>query len=172
MEAEIRYLLTPDIDPGTFMPEDPGSFMFLVQMIAGPAGEEGEESFSFEVCTPGWLQEQARAGGPVSGRHRVIVGAFGWPALQRYFELLVSRRGDRDWHQTAVKLGRYGQWEFEDCDPGPGARSLPPGPACCCGSRGRDRLAGCGGRPRTGELRGEMTRLNDRLARAGGSWPG
>lgn len=55
MRAEIRHLLTPDIDPDTFVPDDPERFSFLVQMLAGPLSEEGEESFQFNVCTPGWL---------------------------------------------------------------------------------------------------------------------
>jgi hypothetical protein len=41
MHAEIRHLLTPDIDPDTYVPDDPDRFMFLVQMLAGPAGEKG-----------------------------------------------------------------------------------------------------------------------------------
>ncbi|WP_086846907.1 immunity 8 family protein [Amycolatopsis kentuckyensis] len=114
--AEIRYLLTPDIEPETYVPEDPERFMFLVQLIAGPAGEPGEESFDFEVCSPGWLAEQAR-GGPVSGRHHVIVGRFDWPALVAYFEDLVARCTGADWAEVAAKLSRYGHWEFEDYRP-------------------------------------------------------
>lgn len=52
MQAEIRHLLTPDIDPDTYVPDDPDRFLFLVQMLAGTAGQPGEESFQFEVCTP------------------------------------------------------------------------------------------------------------------------
>jgi hypothetical protein len=73
MQAEIRHLLTPDIDPDTFVPDHPDRFMFLVDMPAGPAAGPGEESFQFEVCTPGWLHERARHDGPITGRHYVIV---------------------------------------------------------------------------------------------------
>ena len=114
MRAEIRYLHTPDIDPATFVPDDPKRFAFLVQMIAGPAGAEGEESFDFEVCTPGWLHELIRRDGPVNGRHHVIIDTFNWPALQTYFQKLVSRCQGQDWHEIATKLSRYGHWEFED----------------------------------------------------------
>jgi hypothetical protein len=111
--AEIRWLLTPDIEPESYVPEDPERFVFLVQMIAGPAGEAGEESFQFEVCSPGWLREQARSG-PVSGRHYVIVDRFDWPALRAYFDDLVAGCTGADWSEVTAKLSRYGLWEFED----------------------------------------------------------
>jgi hypothetical protein len=114
MRAEIHHLLTPDIDPETFAPDDPERFAFLVQMLAGPAGEPGEESFQFEVCTPGWLQDQVRREGPMSGRHHVVVDTFSWPALQSYFQRLVYRCSGADWREVATKLSRYGYWEFED----------------------------------------------------------
>src|SRR5260221_6324103 len=114
MQAEIHYLHTPDIDPDTFAPDDPERFAFLVQMHAGPAGGKGEESFDFEVCTPGWLLERARREGPMNGRHLVIIDTFNWPALQSYFQRLVSPCPGSDWHEVATKLSRYGHWEFED----------------------------------------------------------
>ena len=109
--AEIRWLLTPDIEPESYVPEDPERFVFLVEMIAGPAGEKGEESFQFEVCSPGWLREQAR-NGPFPGRHLVIVDRFDWPALVAYFDDLVARCTGRDWSEVTAKLSRH--WEFED----------------------------------------------------------
>jgi hypothetical protein len=56
--------------------------MFLVQMLAGPLDEEGQESFQSEVCTPGWLAERIEHDGPTNGRHYVIVNHFHWPTLQ------------------------------------------------------------------------------------------
>lgn len=51
MEAEIRYPHTSDIDPGTFVAEDPDRFTFMVQLIVSPADGESGESFGFEVST-------------------------------------------------------------------------------------------------------------------------
>ncbi|MFG1645559.1 immunity 8 family protein [Amycolatopsis sp. NPDC049252] len=117
MRAEIRFLLTPDIEPESYVPEDPERFMFLVQMIAGPAGEPGEESFCFEVCTPGWLRDEALRDGPISGRHHVIVDRFDWPSLLKYFDGLVASCEGADWTEVTGKLSRYGLWEFEDYRP-------------------------------------------------------
>lgn len=114
MRYEVRHLLTPDIDPDTFVPDDPDRFVFLVQMLAGPLGERGEESFQFLVCTPGWLQEQVERDGAMNGRHHVIVTTFNWPYLQDYFDRLVERCTGEDWNEVATKLSRYGYWEFED----------------------------------------------------------
>jgi len=114
VQAVIRHVNTPDIDPDTYVPEDPANFMFLVQLIAGPLGEPGEESFQFEVCTPGWVAARVREGGPLNGRHLVIVDAFHWPTIRAYFERLVDRCAGATWREVAEKLSRYGHWEFED----------------------------------------------------------
>ena len=115
--AAIRHLLTPDIDPDTYVPEDPANFCFLVQMLAGPNDGPGEESFQFEVCTPGWLAERVRPGGPTNGRHFVIVDGFHWPTIRAYFERLVTQCQGADWTEVTTKLARYGHYEFEDYRP-------------------------------------------------------
>ncbi|AUI60401.1 immunity 8 family protein [Amycolatopsis sp. BJA-103] len=119
MHAEIRYLHTPDMEPDTYVPDDPDRFLFLVQMLAGPVGEPGEESFDFEVCTPGWLHQQVQQDGLRNGRHHVIVDTFDWPALQTYFQNLVATCTGADWNEVSAKLARYGRWEFEDYTPAP-----------------------------------------------------
>jgi len=119
MRAEIRHLFSLDIEPATYVPDDPERFMVLIRIIAGPAGEPGEESFDFQVCTPGWLLERARHDGPVNGRHHVIVDTFDWPALETYFHDLVTSCSGTDWHEVGTKLARYGHWEFEDYTPAP-----------------------------------------------------
>lgn len=113
VRAEIRHLLTPGLDPDTHVPTDPDQF-FLVQLIAGPVGGPGEESFQFLVCTPAQLAERVRRDGPLNGHHLVIVEDFHWPTIRRYFERLVARVSGRDWREVADKLGRYGLYEFED----------------------------------------------------------
>lgn len=117
MRAEIRYLHTPDIAPDSFVPDDPERFMFLVQVLAGPAGDQGEESFEFTVCTPGWLHDRAQRDGPTSGANKVIVNSYDWPALESFFQRLVSRCAGPTWQDVATKLSRFGRYEFEDYTP-------------------------------------------------------
>jgi Immunity protein 8 len=64
-------LLSPD--PRT-LSGDPASFAFGVQLLIGPAGGLGEESFELTVCSPEWLAERCKSGEPVSGLHHVVVG--------------------------------------------------------------------------------------------------
>ena len=46
VHAEIRRLHSPDVaDLTTYVPQDPHDFGFLLQIMAGPVGREGEESF-------------------------------------------------------------------------------------------------------------------------------
>jgi hypothetical protein len=114
MRAQIRHLLTPDIDPTTFAPEDPERFMFVVQMLAGPYDGQGEESFQFTVCTPGWLHDHVNRKGPMPGAHHVIVGTFNWPTLEAFFQRLVLQSTGADWNEVTTKLSRYGLYEFAD----------------------------------------------------------
>jgi hypothetical protein len=114
MRAQIRHLLTLDIDPNTFAPEDPERFMFMVQMLAGPSDGPGEESFQFIVCTPGWLQDQVSREGPMLSTHHVIVGTYDWPALKTFFEQLASRCTGADWREAATKLSRHSDYEYAD----------------------------------------------------------
>jgi hypothetical protein len=114
IRGEIRHLLTPDIDPDTYVPADPDRFSFLVQVLAGPLGEPGEESFQFSVCTPAWLADRVRRDGPLNGRHLVIVDGFHWPTIRAYFDRLVAGVSGADWSEVATELARYGRYEFED----------------------------------------------------------
>ncbi|MEW9551175.1 immunity 8 family protein [Nonomuraea sp. NPDC050783] len=118
MKAAIRYLHTPDIDPGTYVPDDPQRFMFLVQMIAGPDDGPGDESFDFTVCTPQWLQDQVeRDDRPISGAHHVIVSTYDWAAIESFFDRLVNQCTGATWSEVTTKLSRYGHYEFADYIP-------------------------------------------------------
>jgi len=118
MRAELKELHSPDVhDLATFVPDDPARFCVLIQLIAGPEGEPGEESFDVVVCTPAWLSDQVRAHGPFSGRHHLVVETFDWPVLREYFANLVRGCEGRDWREVATKLSRHGAWEFEDYRP-------------------------------------------------------
>jgi len=61
--AEIKRLHSPDVyDLATFAPDDPEDFGFLLQIMAGTLGSEGEESFNVVVCTPRWVSRHFGAG--------------------------------------------------------------------------------------------------------------
>lgn len=68
MNAKLKRLHSPDIyNLENYQPECAGSFCFLLQAMIGPEGEEGEESFDIEVCTPAWIEK-------ISGWTRFLLG--------------------------------------------------------------------------------------------------
>jgi hypothetical protein len=109
-------LLSPD--PRT-LPGDAVSFVFGVQLLVGPADGPGEESFELTVCSPEWLAERCRSGGPVNGLHHVIVG---WDTcdervLRSWLEARVHAVEAATWAGVAGQLRFLGGWEFENYQP-------------------------------------------------------
>lgn len=66
MRAAIKAFHSPDVDPDPdldhFTPADDADVGILVQLLVGPAGEQGEESFDVVVCTPRWLEREPTGG--------------------------------------------------------------------------------------------------------------
>lgn len=115
MRATIRRLHTPDaFSLHDFVPEDESDFALLVQVIAGPSGGEGEESFDVEVVTPAHLSRRLSRTGPISGRHLLLVDRFDVDVIQRWLENAVAGCTGATWGEVAEKLARIGHWEFED----------------------------------------------------------
>lgn len=117
MRAELKRLHYPDIDIGSFWPDDPESFHFLVQAMIGPEGTDTEESFDFEVSTPKWLVEHRASQGVVFGHHMIIAFDYDLNAIEARVRSLCSRATGETWEQIASQLSRFGRWEFEDYRP-------------------------------------------------------
>jgi len=115
MRAQIQRLHTPDVeDLASFTPDDVGDFALLVQIIVGPEGSEGEESFDLEVITLKELARRVDRAGLVSGRHLLVVDRFDANEIRTWIEKAVSACSGRDWDEVALRLSRIGHWEFED----------------------------------------------------------
>jgi hypothetical protein len=118
MRASIRRLHSPDVDDlRTWKPPDPECFGVLIQMLVGPEGDIGEESFDFLVCTPKWLLAEHGRDAVIFMRHYVIVFTFDYHRLSAALEELVAQSIGSDWEAIASLLGRHGAWEFEDYVP-------------------------------------------------------
>ena len=114
MKAEIKSFHSPDVyDLASWRPETE-SFLVFIQLMIGPRGEQGEESFGVEVCSPAWVAETVRKVGVFDGRHRFVVDAWNWPVISRYFHHRVTTAEAEDWDSLALLLSRIGHWEFED----------------------------------------------------------
>lgn len=117
MRAVVHGFHSPDADLETFVPEDPEDVSLLVQIMAGPEGKQGEESFDVVVCTPRWLAQRVREEGPIIGRDHLIVERWDTTRVRRYLTDAVESHEAPTWPELAAKIGRIGKWEFEDYRP-------------------------------------------------------
>ena len=77
MKAAIRYFHSPDVDDlERYEPENPSCVGVFVQVMIGPEGQPGEESFDFTVGTPGWLERELRGGGSKYYQHLLVLHEF------------------------------------------------------------------------------------------------
>ncbi len=120
MIGQIRRFHFPDInDLEKWVPGDPDCFGFLLQVMIGPPGGEGEDSFEIQVCTPACLIQHYERDGMVIGRHHLIVFGYNWDRIKAFIAKFVTRSPGDNWREVATKLGRLGRWEFEDYDDRP-----------------------------------------------------
>ena len=115
MRAEVRRLHSPDVlDLRGYTPPVSDDFSVLIQILAGPLGLDGEESFDIEVLTPKRLASRVAQKGPVSGCHLLIVECFDYASIEKWIHRAVTSCEGSDWQEVAERLGRVGRWEFED----------------------------------------------------------
>jgi len=118
IEPEIKRLHSPDVaDLTTYVPEDPTDFGFLLQIIVGPVGREGEESFDVMVCTARWVGSHLGAERILMGRHFLFVDDYDYRRLEKFLREYVAQCSGTTWAEVADRIGRLGKWEFEDYRP-------------------------------------------------------
>lgn len=114
MKAEVRRFISPDIDLRDFRPEDPDTFSFLLQVLVGPVGGEGEESLQFVVCTPSSLQRRTESEGPILGRSLVVTCSTDISKVMSTIARLIGAIEQPSWALIVNRLARYATYEFED----------------------------------------------------------
>lgn len=115
MKLAIRRFHSPDVkDLPTWYPPDSVRFALLLQVMAGPQDQRGEESFDVVVISPSALGDRVATSGPIAGRHYLVVDQYDWSAIERYIHGVADRCEGEDWPAIAAQFGRLGKWEFED----------------------------------------------------------
>jgi hypothetical protein len=117
VKGELRGLYSPDIpetDLESFRPEDGDNFALLVTAFVGPSDAPGEEMFDFVVCTPRWLAEHPPEKGFWFLRNHLLLTRWDYEVLERAVRDLCAHAVGDTWEEVAMKLSRYGHWEFED----------------------------------------------------------
>ena len=120
MKPKIKHLHSPDIaDLENYRPSVADEFYFLLQIVAGPEGQDGEESFDVIVCSPKSLGQTLGKGEILIGRHHLITNSYDYAMLVAFIREQCEKCSGKDWNDVAIKLARIGQWEFEDYTPSP-----------------------------------------------------
>jgi hypothetical protein len=101
MRATVHRFHSPDVDLYTFSPGDPEDVGLLVQIMAGPAGGPGEESFDVVVCTPRWLARWTREHGPLMGLYHLVVERYDFRQVRRYLTEAVEKLDAPSWRELA-----------------------------------------------------------------------
>lgn len=114
MNAELKRVHSPDIyNLKSYQPECSDSFCFLLQAMIGPAGEDGEESFDVEVCTPKWIESNLEINDVIIGVHYLIVREYSYKKLIHSIEKFLLSCSGPSWGEVAKKVSKLGFWEFE-----------------------------------------------------------
>ncbi len=115
MQAQLRAIHSPDVkDLLHYMPEDFDNFCIPNQTLIGPVNGKGEESFNFLVCTPKWIEQELKKDRFLFGKGLIVIEHYNFELLHKILEDLCHRTSGEDWHTIAIKLNRFGNWEFED----------------------------------------------------------
>lgn len=119
MNAELKRVYSPDIyNLEIYHPECSDSFCFLLQAMIGPAGEDGEESFDIEVCTPKWIEKNLGEGEVLIGMHYLIVREYNYEKIVQTIEKFLLDCSGASWGEVSKKVSRLGFWEFEAYEDG------------------------------------------------------
>ncbi|MDO9356078.1 MAG: immunity 8 family protein [Solirubrobacteraceae bacterium] len=113
VKAHLRALRCAQVPDLPTWPA-PASFSIVVELVVGPEGEPGEETFAVTVCTPDQLRHQASKDGITDGRHHLIVDRYDYASLDRYLRRRVHACEGSTWDDVTAQLARLGRWEFED----------------------------------------------------------
>jgi Immunity protein 8 len=120
MKARVKGLHSPDVpDLTRHVPAVRDDFAFLLQILAGPAEADGEESFDVFVCTPTWLRNNHQPTDIVMGRHKLIVFEYDYGRLWTFITSVIESCEGATWQELAERIGRLGKWEFEDYQAAP-----------------------------------------------------
>ncbi len=117
MRAQLKELLITDIDISSYWPEVEDNFEFYVQAIIGVEGEEGGDTFGFQVCTPKWLISNHDVSDVIFPRNMIIVFEYDLEQIERKISLKCEKISGKDWLEIAQQLNKIGSWEFENYTP-------------------------------------------------------
>jgi hypothetical protein len=112
MRARVADFRWPDLESRDV--GDPTHACELLEMYVGPQSEPGEERFQLTVCTPPALADQLRHHPFLIGRHWLFVRELHPTEVTNWLSDRIAVLEAPTWDELAAKIGRIGEWEFED----------------------------------------------------------
>ena len=112
IHACLKNLMCSDFDLREYRPENPSSFGFFVEMEIGIANEEGTDLFQLHVCTPQWLEDQVREGGPQWIESQLVLSSYNFDELHEFLSRKINSIQGNNWMEIVSKLRLLAHWEF------------------------------------------------------------
>src|SRR4051812_26196247 len=114
MQIDIKSFMSPDIlDLNNFIPSDKLCFSFLLELEIGIKGKVESDVFSFQVCTPKWLQENHESSDIVFLSRKLIVFEFNIVNLIDKVNAYLCSIPARSWEDVVSEISKTANWEFD-----------------------------------------------------------
>ncbi|WP_459546802.1 Imm8 family immunity protein [Nocardia sp. X0981] len=113
MKAELKGMHSPDADLAGPLSVD----ALLVQLMIGPAGEPGAESFDLVVRTPRGDGVDTEALGFRPDERGLVLDRIDAAAIARFVCEYLQELERPTWEELAAEIGRLARWEFQDYRP-------------------------------------------------------
>jgi hypothetical protein len=116
VRAELRGLYCPESPDRTvagYRPEDAESFEVRVQAFIGPSSLGGEETFEFVICSRDRLRDQPLPKGFAFQRAALLLERWDPTLIERAIGDLCRTTEGATWDDVALRLSRFGIWEYE-----------------------------------------------------------
>ncbi len=100
------------------LPDDPLDCWVDVRADIGPEGQSGGDMFAFSVCTIGRLQKILKKNPSLAIDKTILVEKFDWGVIEAEIEAILKDVDGETWAEIAMKIHRYGDWEFAESEKG------------------------------------------------------
>lgn len=116
VRPELRRLVAIELGVPLkeYDPANPDCVGLMVDAYIGSEGIPGEDIFEFLVRTPRYLLTEVTQKGPIFGRNLVLLPRYTYELLWKCISELCLQIEGPDWETVALRLGRYGLWEYDD----------------------------------------------------------
>lgn len=115
MIAELKGLMTQSLELlEDYHPSDHESFEVRVEACIGTKDSKGGDNFVITIATPKFLDQKYSNQDAPFLLHTMLVKEWNPKLIRERINKMVTSVSGKDWPELALKLGRYGSWEFED----------------------------------------------------------